>query len=210
MQYRILDIRTCSAQTLQAWFAALTPARQEAILTLRRDGDRIRRLCAWQLALELLSADCGLPAHALEIRPDALGKPQVCGLALHFNLSHSGYYVACATDRRPVGIDLEQRRPLRPALAQRVCNAAELAFLSPEGRLDSTRFLQVWTAKEALLKYHGTGLRTDPRQVCVVQNGQLSVPGCVLLSQPTVEYVLSIVSAPTGQRPQPEGAQKTT
>lgn len=74
-------------------------------------------------------------------------------LPLSFSLSHSGGYAACAVSARPVGVDLEEIRPLRPAL---------LGILSEEERAwmgdDAARFAQLWTAKEAMLKCRGAAL----------------------------------------------------
>ena len=83
----------------------------------------------------------------------------------HFNLSHSGTFALCAVDEFPVGTDMETIRPHHPKLAQRICSAAELAWL--EEQVDKLSALcQLWTGKEALGKYHGTALTTPLRSLC--------------------------------------------
>jgi len=52
-------------------------------------------------------------AHELSFETDAFGKPYLSPaqntLAIHFNLSHTAHYAACALSRyAPVGIDIEQ------------------------------------------------------------------------------------------------------
>lgn len=82
----------------------------------------------------------------------------------HFNLSHSIHYALCALDEHPVGTDIEVIRPHHPHLSHRICSAEELAWL--EGQEDSLSALcQLWTRKEALVKYHGTGLTVPLRSI---------------------------------------------
>ena len=194
MEFTVWDIQNIGAERLRQWFAEFPPAQQQKILELRRTESRVSRLCAHRLALEMLSAAAGLPMAALVIEADPLGKPQVKNAPLHFNVSHSGDFVACAVDARPVGVDIEVIRPVRPALAVRVCGPEELAYAAPGGDLDTVHFFEIWTAKEALLKYRGTGIRGDLREVRVVQEGKLHIEGLHLLSQCCDAYVLSIVS----------------
>lgn len=84
----------------------------------------------------------------------------------HFNLSHSGCFALCAVDEHPVGTDIEIIRPHHPKLAQRICNAEELVWL--EQQPDKiTALCQLWTRKEALVKYTGTGLTIPLREIRV-------------------------------------------
>ncbi|MGN9810285.1 4'-phosphopantetheinyl transferase family protein [Micromonospora sp. BQ11] len=72
-----------------------------------------------------------------------------------------GFVVAAARARGPVGVDVERLRPLpAPALAERWYAADEAAWVA--GRPEDTRaadFLRLWTAKEAVGKALGVGLR---------------------------------------------------
>lgn len=84
----------------------------------------------------------------------------------HFNLSHSGRFSLCALDDQPVGADIELIRPHHPKLAQRICSEEELVWLERQSdRLSA--LCQLWTAKEARAKYHGTGLTAPLRSIRV-------------------------------------------
>lgn len=210
MEFTVWDIQKISAERLRQWFGAFSPAQQQEVLALRRTESRVSRLCAHRLALEMLSRQSGLPMAQLAIAADTLGKPQVMDVPLQFNISHSGNFVACAVDGRPVGVDIEVLRPVRPALAARVCCPEELDYAAPGGELDPARFFEVWTAKEALLKYRGTGIRGDLRAVRVVREGHLHVAGLRLLTRRTGDYVLSIVSEPSSIPPLPDRIEECT
>lgn len=141
----------------------------------------------------MLGARAGLPPQSLRFTRLPTGKPIVSGLPYHFNVTHSGHFAACAVDTAPVGIDLETPRPFREALAKRVCGPAEEAFLYPNGHFDEQRFLELWTVKEAFMKYTGTGLSCNWKQICAVRDGVLAVPGLALLHLCTSEYTLSVL-----------------
>ena len=107
------------------------------------------------------------------------GKPYWEGC--HFNLSHSGPYVVLAVGESPVGVDVECCRESRKAgaLAKRYFTPEEMAFAADS----QERFLRVWTAKEARLKWDGTGLRTPLNSVSVLGDPLAKtwlLPGAVL------------------------------
>jgi 4'-phosphopantetheinyl transferase len=94
--------------------------------------------------------------------PPRLAQPPGTGLAL--SLSHSGACVAIALARPgPVGIDVEAKRALPDleGLARRALTDEEAHVLAslPAAQRESV-FLRWWTAKEAALKAHGSGLAT--------------------------------------------------
>jgi 4'-phosphopantetheinyl transferase len=81
---------------------------------------------------------------------------------VQFNLSHSGQLglVACARGRE-IGVDIEQRRPVRDllALARTAFSPAEYAAFSalpPPDQLHA--FFSCWSRKEAFIKATGEGI----------------------------------------------------
>ena len=93
------------------------------------------------------------------------GKPELrepAGTGLHFNVTHShGLALYALTRRCPVGVDVEQVRPLSDflGLAERYFSPREVAIL--RGLPDEHRteaFFHAWTRKEAFLKARGVGL----------------------------------------------------
>ena len=113
---------------------------------------------AWQI-LNRLNAQ---PALARSER----GKPFFpAALELHFSLSHSGDYGACAFGLRQIGLDLQiQTRCDRKAIARRFFHPYEYSFLEKD---DFAQFFQVWTAKESYMKYTGTGITGGMGKFCV-------------------------------------------
>ncbi len=113
--------------------------------------------------LDVLAAYLCVDASTLMLEENAHGKPRLGGThALHFNWSHSGEFalVALARDLE-LGVDIEHPRTDVRALelAQRFFTTSEAAALSQcETSSRETAFLQLWCAKEAVLKAIGRGI----------------------------------------------------
>lgn len=61
-----------------------------------------------------------LPIDQIVFQTEGNGKPVVRHIpSFHFNLSHSGDWVVCAIDDAPVGIDIEEIKPIDLAIAKR-------------------------------------------------------------------------------------------
>ncbi len=151
------------------WAAPVRPASAPGLVELldaherlrlarfRRDADRDRYLAAHALARLVLGALLDRPAASFVIDRtcrcgEQHGKPRVAG-APEFSLTHAGDLVGIAVHAAPVGLDVEQERPL-PDLAGMAAHACAPAESVP----DAGAFFRLWTRKEALLKTTGLGL----------------------------------------------------
>lgn len=153
---------------LDALAAALPDAERAWAAQLRAGAPRARFVAARAALRRLLAARLGCAPAAVPIVADARGKPVLAGGAgapLWFSVSHSGSIALVALAAEPVGVDVEAERVLRDpvALAARFFSpgergAVELAPVSERTR----RFLELWTAKEAVLKASGAGLAGLP------------------------------------------------
>lgn len=112
-----------------------------------------------------LAAYLGIDADQVSLLDEEHGRPHLDpahGAALDFNWSHSGGHALIAVARGVwPGVDVERRRPQSRALplARRFFDGDEadtLAALPAEAR--DLAFLELWTAKEAVLKAHGRGI----------------------------------------------------
>jgi 4'-phosphopantetheinyl transferase len=82
------------------------------------------------------------------------GAPLPVG-GVHWSVSHKSRCVAAVAALQPVGIDIEQIRPVKAGLAERIAAPREWR-LFPGDRQAS--FFRCWTAKEAVLKAAGIGI----------------------------------------------------
>jgi 4'-phosphopantetheinyl transferase len=163
-------------EEVQVWVASLDVGdeRYDALARLLPSEERDRAASLTPIAARrfvvargilrsLLSGFTGMPAHKLRFDYGNSGKPSlVDGDDIHFNISHSadlGLF-AFAPDR-PVGVDVENERPVRRLLdvAQRFMSEDELRSLvdtEPDDR--NAAFLKSWVVREARLKAEGKGV----------------------------------------------------
>ncbi len=90
------------------------------------------------------------------------GKPYFPEHSLAFSITHSRHAVAVLLSKAfgEVGIDLEEIRPLREALVQRIAGQSELCEIHSDADA-----IALWTKKEAFAKREGKGLRGDLREI---------------------------------------------
>lgn len=212
MVYKIEDINDIkyTHELFEKAYIAMNPDRRQKADKLRFDEDK--RLCVFSdmLLREMLSEVFRItyPKFAKEEN----GKPCLATKEAHFNISHSKNLIACAVDSKPIGIDIEAKRLVHTHLLRRVCTQDELAFITGNkesaitkdhlSEEESIKFLQVWTAKEAYIKYTGKGLGTELTSFSVAKADKLKThldPNLVLFNQVTPEYILSIAFEDTEQ-----------
>ncbi len=141
---------------------------------------------------------------ALEsVRYDSYGKPYFDGHEnAAFNLSHSGYMVACALITAPdgeiasqVGIDIERVRidtVRAERVAERYFNDAEKALLAPVAADEEAYcrlFTRIWTKKEAILKYLGVGLT----KISIADSTNPAEHGCYFIEDEVIHAYTDFV-----------------
>lgn len=145
-----------------------------------------RGKAATPLAQAWLAREFGGEAGDYAFERDAHGRPQLRGIALDCNWSHSGDHLLLAAGNDVcVGADLESIRPRANALAlaRRFFAAEEIAWLSAREDAGTAAierdFLRLWCAKEAVLKAHGRGLAFGLHRLAFAEeNGVLALQRC--------------------------------
>lgn len=132
MKLAILDIRTITPAQLDSARTRMSRERQEQYGRLAHA--RARLLC--------VAADMAARQLVGDWRKDGNGKP-ICENG-YLSIAHSGDYAVAVHSDRPIGIDIEKRRPLSPAVAKRIGDGGDP--------------LTAWVKKEALGKALGVGV----------------------------------------------------
>jgi phosphopantetheine--protein transferase-like protein len=147
--------------------------------------------------LDLASTLISSPA----LRHEPNGKPCIDGLAV--SISHSRELVVVAASQAgPVGVDVEEVFPREVAgLARRWFDATELKWMATQSD-ELAAFLQLWTAKEAVGKALGNGLRKAGLRRRMPLGGGLveSAPGLRVTHLPIQEdavLAVAVASAAT-------------
>ncbi len=105
---------------------------------------------------KLVAEKYNIDALSLKIMRNAHGKPYFENFPnFYFNVSHSGDLTVIAVSEQNVGIDAEKLRIPNLKVAKRFCED-EYAYINKTPT--PTAFFEIWTKKEAYLKYLGEGL----------------------------------------------------
>ena len=91
-------------------------------------------------------------------RRDKNGKPYIEGHPeIQFNISRSSNSSVVVLSNRPIGIDIEKIREFDFKIAERFFFDQERRYIT-DSLQQKERFYEIWTKKEAYLKYTGEGL----------------------------------------------------
>ena len=149
------------------WLDRVDERERRTVRELRSPDDRRDLLAAHALARVALAERTGADLATLRIGHDEHGRPTTDDQTIRLSLTHGRGLVACAIGSGAIGIDAE---PLASAdrlehFVDDVFDPRELDWVrartEPGGR--DFRLVQLWTAKEAVLKARGRGLRGGGR-----------------------------------------------
>lgn len=134
--------------------------KKDRVRRFKRFEDAQRTVVGDILARYAVCKRSGLKNSDLNFGKNEYGKPillEPCGA--HFNISHSGDWVACAVDDSAVGADVEVIKPIDMEIAKRFFSSDEYISLmrQPEG-MRLKYFYMLWTLKESYIKAEGKGL----------------------------------------------------
>lgn len=155
--------------------------------SLCKNFQKSRHDTAWRLLEYAVLKNFGISIKELEIAEGDHGKPYFKDRPdISFNLSHSGKYVACAINMsgRPVGVDIEEIRPIPDRVKNRhLC-----------GLCDEREAIRRWTRRESYGKFTGEGLKIQCPDRFVTNYARL--PGDhILFSEYDLEkYIINVCS----------------
>jgi 4'-phosphopantetheinyl transferase len=149
-----------------SWFTRILSADERArAQRFRFEPDRKRAVIGRGLLRLLLGHYLGGPAHQVEFKYNAFGKPGLAdtsSVPVQFNVSHSGDVVLVATTiERVLGVDVELIKAdmANAEIAARYFSPGECrTLLALPSHARAEAFFACWTRKEAYLKARGDGL----------------------------------------------------
>jgi len=176
---------------LDKMLISLPDERKEKLLRYRHDIDRKIGIYSQILIRCLICRVSSLKYHDIQINEGPTGKPYLaCNPRYEFNISHTRNAVAAALSDEPIGVDIERIREIDINIAKSVFSDKELNWLQDASEDRNRRFFDIWTKKEALVKYHGIGLSGDLKSYDVT--GPL--PGEEIFTFELNGYTISVCS----------------
>lgn len=108
----------------------------------------------------------------------------------YFNVSHTENAIVIAISDKCIGIDIEKIRTINLSIAKRFYADFEKKYLFQSQENIYERFFEIWTKKEAYIKYIGKGL-SIPLDSFDIFNTTISKQICFLKKS---DYIISICS----------------
>lgn len=133
--------------------------KQEQIARFHSDIDKKLSIVSEILIRTIICREKGLSNNEIVFEKNEFGKPFLKGYSgFYFNLSHTRNAITIATSDRPVGVDIEKIRDAEFRIAKRFFTEKEFDYITRNSVNMDERFYEVWTKKEAYIKYLGKGL----------------------------------------------------
>lgn len=153
-----INIESIHSQAYSALYAvASKERRKKADKYIKREDAIMCILSEAMLCYALYQTGRSI---ALPVKRDGNGKPYVEGESFKFNVSYAGNFVAIGYGETEIGIDVERIfiDSGRELVAKYYYTEAEYNEIFKDGieENNALQFTQIWTMKEAYLKYLGT------------------------------------------------------
>ena len=154
MRIKIFDhMDQCTEAEVQRMLPLVSAQRREQALRYKHTFGRFCCLRSWLMLQELIGpfADWTYNEH---------GKPFIEG-GPYFSISHCKNGIAVAVNDEPIGIDIEHIRKADESLIERTMSQEECQRLMANSQeLRDRDFTRLWTQKEAVVKWQGTGIQS--------------------------------------------------
>ncbi|WP_421616964.1 4'-phosphopantetheinyl transferase family protein [Brevibacillus sp. TJ4] len=146
--------------------------RQQACRFRRRE-DSLRTVLGDVLVRQIVCRTFQIENDRIAFRRNRFGKPFLPDFPrFHFNLSHSGKWVVCATSHSRIGIDIEKVESIDLDIAKQFFSNAEYEDLANKPDEEKrASFYEIWTLKESYIKAVGMGLSLPLQSFAVKTSG---------------------------------------
>ncbi len=141
----------------EAFYPFLSELTKEKLENIKNTSTYRQSFYADLLTRTLIHQKTNLNFDEIQFVKGIKGKPRLENERLHFNYSHSGNQIAVILSDKKCGIDIEKIQKNRLKVGERYFSEEEKQQLTKAKDKDY-RFAQLWTIKEAYLKYIGSGL----------------------------------------------------
>ena len=160
MQIFLINVNDFTEDKFNLCLSLMDEKRRLYLNSLKHTKNKLLSVAAEWLVKENVAKILNKPIEEVVILREEKGKPYIEDNPLYISISHSGDFVAVAIDRAPMGIDIEEIKPVHKKLKDRICTDSDLKYvLSWDNKTEENlKTLEIWTAKEAYFKKIGTGI----------------------------------------------------
>lgn len=175
MKLYIYNIENLTQTEYEKWYNLMSAEKKQKVDRLKFEKDKKCSVVGEMLARKGIAEIKNISPEEINFSTTPKGKPVAKNIDIYFNISHSDNMVLCGVSEFEIGIDIEKIRPINLNIAKKICLKNELEYIYSDEKEQLNRLFEVWTGKEAVFKYKGTGL-TDFKTVDTLNNPLLQKP----------------------------------
>lgn len=158
MILKIIIIEADGNCDISGYIKYISSERQERAARIRSDRDKVLSVTSELAVRKEIITELGMENQDISFDYGEHGKPFLHGRGdFHFSFSHSGKYIALVCSRENAGIDIERKDRGNEKIARRYFTGDEYSRIYGNTG-QNLSFAEVWTSKEAYIKYTGEGL----------------------------------------------------
>lgn len=165
MRISILKISDLFKNEINEISKYISEEKNIRVTKFQKKDDKIRGICSELLIRKMIIDELKIDNGDIVFEFNKYGKPFLKGRDdIYFNTSHSGEYVVCCLDNKPIGIDVEMIKNIDfEGIVENFFTPIEKEYILNKSSLISleesiNRFYEVWTLKESFIKCIGKGL----------------------------------------------------
>ena len=138
----------------------LSPEEKSRIHKFKKWQDANRTMIGRLLIRSVVCNKYSFKNNCIFFQVNEYGKSYIVNLSnMHFNIAHSGCWVVCEVDSRPVGVDIEKIQSIDLNIAKKFFSMEEyMDLLKKEENDRLSYFFDLWTLKESYIKAEEMGL----------------------------------------------------
>lgn len=177
MKFSLFDhMEDCSLEEVEQLFSKVAPQRRQQALNFKHLFGQYACLKSYVMLHQMLLEEHLIPDDELpEFEVGAHGKPTIKGHPhVHFNISHCKHAILVAVDHQPIGVDVERIVAPKPQLIDYTMTPEEAQAIRTSQHPD-VEFTRLWTQKEALLKFQGTGIQGGLKEALTSPTPNLTI-----------------------------------
>lgn len=175
MKIYVTKIKEVSEEILEELTRFISKEKKSKLQKLKHREDKLRSLIGEILVRYIIAENISIKSSDMIFATNIYGKPFLRDYSdFHFNISHSGDYVLCAIDSKPIGIDIEKVVPIEyETIAPNFLTVKEISYIKREDfKNQINKFYEIWTIKESYVKAYGQGLNMCFKDFSVDYNNQ--------------------------------------
>ncbi len=137
----------------------LPSAKQTQIHKFRFDIDKKLSLLSDVFVRYFVCTVLNFNNAELSFSKNIFGKPYLTKCSdFHYNISHTRNAIAIGISEKPIGVDIEKIRSTDLKIAERFFCKSEVDYIFSKEDEQEKLFYEIWTRKEAYIKFLGKGL----------------------------------------------------